>query len=152
VLREDEAVGDAFSQWAENFWKTLPAFRGQCSLRTWAFRLAHNVVSNHRDALWHRHVRRFVTGEASRVADEIRTTTAVRVERQRRALDSLLDALTPEERSLLTLRIDQEMSWAEIAAVKSSQGRVVDPDALMKRFGRIKARLSVLAHERGLID
>lgn len=152
VLREDAAAADAFSQWAENLWRGLPSFRGHCALRTWALRLAHNVALNQRDEHWRRRVRRLTTGEASRLAAEIRTTTAVRLERQRRALDALRDALTTEERALLTLRIDQELSWGEIADVLSSQGRTVDPDALMKRFERLKARLSVLAHERGLVD
>jgi RNA polymerase sigma-70 factor (ECF subfamily) len=152
VLRDEAAAGDAFSQWCENFWKGIRSYRGACSLRTWALRLAHNVVSNQREEHWRRHVRRFATGEASRLADEIRTSRAARFERQRRALDVLRDALTAEERSLLTLRIDQELSWAEIAAVLSTHGRAVEPDALMKRFERIKARLAVLARERGLVE
>jgi RNA polymerase sigma-70 factor, ECF subfamily len=152
MLRDEAAASDAFSQCAENLWKGLPSFRGDSSLLTWALRLAHNAALNQRDEGWRRHARRLVTGEASRLAGEIRTTTAVRVERQRRALDVLRETLTDEERSLLTLRIDQELSWPEIADVLATEGRRVDPATLSKRFERLKDRLSTIAREHGLVD
>jgi RNA polymerase sigma-70 factor (ECF subfamily) len=152
VLRDEAAVADAFSQCAENLWKGLPSFRGESSLRTWALRLARNAALNHRHEAWCRQVRRFATGEASRLAEEIRTTTAIRVERQRRALDDLREALTPDERSLLSLRIDQELSWSEIAAVMSTGEHFIDAATLMKRYERLKARLATMAREQGLID
>ena len=152
VLRDEAAAADALSECSEKLWRGLPSFRGDSSVRNWALRVAHNVALNQRDEAWRRQVRRFVTGEASRLAEEIRTTTAVRVERQRRALDVLREALTDEECSLLTLRIDQELSWADVAEVLSSEGRRVDPNTLMKRFERLKARLSEIAREQGRVE
>ena len=95
VLRDEEDAADAFSQFAENLWKGLPGFRGQSSLRTWAFRVAWNSAMSLRNDAWHRHGRRFATGEASRIAEEIRTKTVVRVERQRDALEKLRQTLSP---------------------------------------------------------
>src|ERR671928_150340 len=46
VLRDEEDAADAFSHFAENLWKGLPSFRGQASLRTWAFRIAWNSAMN----------------------------------------------------------------------------------------------------------
>jgi RNA polymerase sigma-70 factor (ECF subfamily) len=152
MLRDEDLAADAFSQWAENLWKGLAGYRGDASLRTWAFRLAHHAALNLRQEAWRRHGRRLQTGEASRIADAVRTKTAVRVERQRQLFHQLREALTPEELSLLELRVEQGLSWAEIAAVVSEPDQRVEPATLMKRFERIKTRLAKLAREQGLIE
>ena len=151
VLRNDEDAADAFSIFAEHLWRGLPTWRGQSSLKTWAFKLAWNAALNLKDEAWRRRGRRFKTGEASRLADEIRTRTGVRVERQRRALDELRAELTEEEQTLLVLRIDQQLAWEEIAEVMGDEKAPVDAAALRKRFERLKEKLSRLAKERGLV-
>jgi len=60
--------------------------------------------------------------------------------------------LTPEEQSLLALRVDQGLEWAEVAAVLAGEGQAPSPAALMKRFERLRERLGKLARERGLLD
>jgi RNA polymerase sigma-70 factor (ECF subfamily) len=74
------------------------------------------------------------------------------VERQRQVLDKLRESLDVEEVSLLALRIDQKLSWAEIADVAAADGQPVEAAALMKRFERLKARLAKMAKDQGLID
>lgn len=123
MLRVEEDAADAFSQWSENVWTGLPGFRGQ----------------------------RLSSGQASALADSIRTRSVVVVERQRQALDELRQALSKEDRSLLVLRIDQQLSWSEVAEVLAAEGTAVDPATLMKRFERVKAKLGELARERGLL-
>jgi RNA polymerase sigma-70 factor, ECF subfamily len=151
LLREESAATEAFSQFAENLWKGLPGFRGDASLRTWAFRLAFHAALNLREEAWRRRGRRLATGEASKIADEVRTKTVVRVERQRQALDKLRESLSDEDRSLLVLRIDQALSWAEIADVLSAEGRRVEAATVTKRFERVKERLAKMAKEQGLV-
>jgi RNA polymerase sigma-70 factor (ECF subfamily) len=73
------------------------------------------------------------------------------VERQRTALDALRETLTPEEQTLLHLRIDQALSWDEIALVFGKDGSSVEAATLRKRFERLKERLAALARERGLV-
>jgi RNA polymerase sigma-70 factor, ECF subfamily len=152
LLRDEDDASDAFSVFAENVWRGLPGWRGEGSLKAWCFRLAWNAASNMRNEAWRRKGRRFFTGEASALAEEIRTRSHVRVERQRQALDKLRETLDVEDASLLTLRIDQKLSWAEIAEVTSADGEPVEAAALMKRFERLKARLARMAREEGLID
>lgn len=152
LLRDEEDAAEAFSQFAENLWRGLPAFRGEAALRTWAYRLAWNAAQNLRDGAWKRRGRRFETGEASALAEELRTRTAVVVERQRQALEKLRAALPVEEQSLLVLRVDQGLSWAEVAAILAEEGRPVDAGALMKRFERLKERLGRMAREQGLLE
>jgi DNA-directed RNA polymerase specialized sigma24 family protein len=55
--------------------------------------------------------------------------------------------LTDEEQELLTLRIDRELEWEEIAAILDATSA-----ALRKRFERLIPRLEQMARERGLLD
>jgi RNA polymerase sigma-70 factor (ECF subfamily) len=76
----------------------------------------------------------------------------VRQERRRRDLERLREVLSLEDQTLLDLRIDQHLSWPDIADVLSHDGEAVQPAALAKRFERLKERLAKLAREKGLID
>jgi RNA polymerase sigma-70 factor (ECF subfamily) len=152
VLRDEEDAADAFSRFAEQLWRGLPGFRGEAALRTWAFRIAFNAAQSLRNDPWHRRGRRFATGEASRLAEELRTKTAIRVERRRDGLERLRQHLSPDEQSLLALRIDQGLAWEEIADILSSAGDPVQPAALTKRFERLKAKLTALVRDQGLGD
>jgi RNA polymerase sigma-70 factor (ECF subfamily) len=150
VLKDEADAADAFSIFAEHLWRGLQTWRGQSSLKTWAFKLAWNAALNLKDEAWRRRGRRFRTGEASRLAEEIRTRTAVKVERQKQALDALRAELTEEEQTLLVLRIDQQLSWEEIAEVMGDEAPL-EAAALRKRFERLKEKLTKLAKERGLV-
>src|SRR5512138_3790203 len=94
VLRDEGDAGDAFSAFAENLWRGIGSFRGESSFRTWAFKIAWNAALNVRNEAWRRLGRNFETGEASRLAEEIRTRTAVREERRRTKLDEIREKLT----------------------------------------------------------
>jgi RNA polymerase sigma-70 factor (ECF subfamily) len=150
LLQDEDDAADAFSMFAENLWKGLPSFRFGSSLRTWAYRIAWNAARNLRHEAYRRRGRRFATGEASALAEEIRTRTAERVARQKDALQQLRNALSVEDQSLLALRIDQGLSWTEVAEVFADEGQAVQTAALMKRFERLKTRLAELAREQGL--
>jgi len=152
MLREEDDAGDAFSQWAENVWHGLPSFRFGASLKTWSYRLAWNSAQNLRNEAWRRHGQRLATGQASVLAASLRTRSALVVEQQRQALEELRAALDEEERCLLVLRLDQGLTWEEVAAVLAEAGAPVAAATLMKRFERIKTKLGRLARDRGLLD
>lgn len=154
VLRDDLDAGDAFSLFAEQVWRGMPSFRGQSSARTWAFKAAWSAAMKVRDDAWRRMGRRLETGEASRLADDVRTRTNLRFERQRAELEALRALLSDEDQTLLVLRLDQELTWEEVSEVLSQDGPRVEPAALRKRFERIKQRLAEIiraqqARERG---
>jgi RNA polymerase sigma-70 factor (ECF subfamily) len=151
TLRDEEDVADAFSDWAESLWCGIGAFEGRSSFRTWAFRLAVNSALSLCDRAHRRRERRFATGEASALAEELRTTMQ-RDERRRRRLDELRAELTPEERTLLFLRVDQALPWDEVAAMLTREATPVDPAAVRKRFERLKEKLRKLARDRGLVE
>src|SRR5512143_3288277 len=51
-------------------WRSLAGFRSQCSLRTWVYRVAHNVAASHVERQSRMRARRFVTLEnAATLAD-----------------------------------------------------------------------------------
>lgn len=142
LLPDEEDVKDAFSAWAEKVWRGLASFRGECPLRAWALGLAYHVALDVKTQAWRRHGRRLATTEAANLAQSIRTATADRLERQRAVLQRLLSALPPEDQTLLALRIDQRLSWREIAEVLGRDGRRPQPAALAKRFQRLKEQLT----------
>lgn len=152
LLRTESEAAEAFSVFAEQVWKGLPAFEWRSALQTWMFRVAWFAALNRKREGWNRLGRPFATGEASALADDIRTKSVVRVERQRQALDKLRESLTDEEQSLLSLRVDQGLAWEEIAGVLSAEGETLEPATLRKRFERLKERLAALAREQGLVD
>ncbi len=152
LLRDEDLAAEAFSSFAERLWKGLAGWRGDASLRSWALHVAWNAAANLRDEGWRRFGRRLRSGELSAIAEEVRTRTAVRLERQRLALERLRQALSAEEQTLLILRVDQGLSWAEVAHVVASDGGdPPDANALAKRFERIKARLARMARDQGLV-
>jgi RNA polymerase sigma-70 factor (ECF subfamily) len=151
LLRDEDDAMDAFSEFAENLWLGLARVRPRTSLRTWAFRIAWNAALSLRDEAWRRRVRRLESGEASALAEEVRTRTALRLDRQEQALERLRQALALEDQSLLALRLDQALSWSEIAEVLEQQGSRVESATLAKRYERIKERLRALAKAEGLV-
>jgi RNA polymerase sigma-70 factor, ECF subfamily len=149
MLRDDADAEDAFSSFAEALLRSLPGFRGDSSLRTWVLRLAVNEAFDVRTTPWKRRVRRLASAEASALAAEVRGSTEPRLERHRLAVDRLRAQLHPQDQALLVLRVDRELSWAEIAEVL---GEEVSARALSKRFERIRARLARMAKREGLFE
>ncbi len=141
ILRDEDDTKDAFSRWAESVWRGLPRFRWESALETWAHRLAFHAALALRDDAWRRRAARLDSTAASRLAETLRTRTAVKAERQLAILRQLRDELTLEEQTLLQLRVDQGLSWGAIAAVLAREGEQLDPDTLAKRYERLKARL-----------
>ncbi|HET9551742.1 MAG TPA: sigma-70 family RNA polymerase sigma factor [Anaeromyxobacteraceae bacterium] len=150
ILRDDEDAADAFGHFAEDLWRGIGGFRGEASFKTWTYKLAWCAAMHVRSDAWKRLGRRLESGEASRLADEVRTKSVVRVEEQRRSLDRLRQTLTAEEQTLLFLRLDQELEWVDVAQVLSAEGTAVEPAALRKRYERLKERLAKLVKEEGL--
>ncbi|XXF75101.1 sigma-70 family RNA polymerase sigma factor [Myxococcaceae bacterium GXIMD 01537] len=159
VLHEPERARDAFSLFSENLLKGLPGFRWESSLRTWTYRLARNACYQ----VLHAPARREQPMSLSALPDEAdhhRTDTHPwqRTSVKERFRE-LRQRLKPEERMLLMLRVDQRLSWMEIARVMTDTGEEGRPveltrkaAALRQQFQRLKARLRELAEEEGLIS
>jgi RNA polymerase sigma-70 factor (ECF subfamily) len=153
TLRDDDAAYDVFAQFSEELWKSIGTFRAESSFKTWAYKLVMHSISRYRRDGFRRHGRPLATSEASAIAEQIRSRTpAYRRTEVKDRIARLRDELEPEEQTLLFLRIDQGLSWNDVAAVVSAEGEPVDAAAVRKRFERTKARLKELAERDGLID
>jgi len=153
VLRDDDDAHDVFSQFAEDLWRGLPGFRRECAVRTWAFRLAWHAAARYaRDPYRKRH-RPILTTEASKIAEEVRSTLSTYAPGGRAdKLMKLRESLDSEEQTLLILRVDKAMPWEDVAEVLRADGEPASPAALRKRFERLKEKLGRLAREQGLIE
>lgn len=152
LARDEDRADDAFSQFCEDLWRGLPSFRRDASVRTWAYTLAwHAWLRSERDA-FRRLGRPLATEEISRIAAEVRSTTALHFRSEAKdAVARLRLQLTAPEQSLLVLRIDRGLSWSEVAAVMSTPEEQVDAQTVAKRFQRVKAKLRKLAEGAGLL-
>jgi RNA polymerase sigma-70 factor (ECF subfamily) len=80
--------------------------------------------------------------------ERVRTETAVHLKTETRdRFREIRDALDPDDRTLLILRIDRGLSWNETARVLADEEHVDDAELprlaarLRKRFERLKAKV-----------
>jgi RNA polymerase sigma-70 factor, ECF subfamily len=152
VLRDEEDAADAYSAFAEDLLDGLARFRFEAPLRAWALRVAIHSAFEVQRQPWRRRVRRLASREASELADRHRASSELCHEQRRRELERLRRELPLQDQTLLALRIDQELSWEEIAHALEGSGEPVSASALAKRFERSKERLTKLARRDGLLD
>jgi RNA polymerase sigma-70 factor (ECF subfamily) len=150
LVDDPDDARDVFQAFAEELWRWLPTWRGEGSLRAWAYRLAWHAAARFQRGAWRRRRQRMRTTMASRIAASVASESRAGGRRDR--LSRLRPALDPEERTLLVLRLDRELPWEEVALVLSEEGAPVEPAALRKRFERLKDKLARMAREQGLVD
>lgn len=142
VVRDDDAARDAFSQFSENMWRSLPRFRGDSSFRTWAYRLAWCAAI---DLLRQGRRKRedpLASSQFSQLAERIRTATPSHLgQPMQDRFAALREGLDPEDRSLLALRVEQGLSWREVTEVMARDDPDLEAATLRKRFERLKRRL-----------
>lgn len=162
MLRDPVAGSEAFSMFCEDLWKGLPHFQWRSSLRTWLFTLARNAAFRMQGQGARRPERNLPLDQSPRVLEVIervrtRTLAHLRTESKDEIRD-LRSALSPDDQLLLTLRIEQRLSWREIAPVtlgdEAADTAAVKRESarLRKRFQLVKEQLRKLATERGLLD
>jgi RNA polymerase sigma-70 factor (ECF subfamily) len=158
VYRDETAAEEAFSVLSERIWRGIGTFKWNSSMRTWLYTLARNALADvRRDSARYRQ-KHTSAGSApiSEVAAQVRTETLTHLRTETRsAINRLRDELDEEDRALLVLRVDRELSWRDIAEVLCSdpQEEQLTREAarLRKRFQFVKDRLRTLARERGLL-
>lgn len=150
---------DAFSQFCEDMWRALPAFRAQASFRTWAYTLARHAASRiKRDPYSRRRASLSGLGTISAIAEELRSSTASYLAtRVRDRMAQIRDELADEDRELLVLRVDRQMAYQDIARVTlGDDAAEVDvakrSAALRKRFERLKQEIRERAEREGLVE
>ena len=149
VLQDEEAAREVFSAVAERLWRDLPRFRGEASFRTWAYRVAWAAVGAHRRDPFRRRARP-LDDDLHPIAETVRSITALHARTSiKDRVAKLREKLTDEERALLILRIDRDLSWQEVTAILSESTPVAEA-AVRKRFERLKRKIRELARADGL--
>lgn len=151
---------EAFSAFAEDVWRGLPAFRFEASLRTWSYVLARRALARERRSAQRQRrlqVPLSALGPASRIAAEVREQTVTwRKTAVKDRVRALREQLKPEEQELLTLRIDRQLPFGAIAQMMADDELDASAEkkqaaALRKRFERLKDRVRELAEKEGLL-
>jgi RNA polymerase sigma-70 factor, ECF subfamily len=158
LMSNETAAGDVFSQVGEDLWNGLPKFKFKCSLRTWIYVLARHAAARYRRSPWNKGERR---GGESRIDSLVavarsRTQPWQRTEVKDR-FSQLRESLEPDDRILLTLRIDRDLAWDEVARVMLDGDADAatlqrETDRLRKRFQLLKTELRKRAQAAGLLD
>ena len=108
-------------------WRALPAFRGDASVRTWLYRIAHNVALTWQS----RHHRR----QSRESPLDHETTPGAEVDLRRLALKRAIAAMPPGDRALILL-------WLEgLSAIEIEEVTGVRAATVAVRLGRIRRTL-----------
>jgi RNA polymerase sigma-70 factor (ECF subfamily) len=148
TLRNGDVAADVFSQLCEDVWNGIGGFRGESSLRTWAYVLARHAAERHRrDPYRRRAVPLSAHPSLSALEAEVRQSTATHQKSEvREAASRLRQELSEDDQTLLVLRIDRRLPWDDVARVFAGPGAATaevkrHAAALRKRFERLKAEL-----------
>jgi RNA polymerase sigma-70 factor (ECF subfamily) len=117
-------------------WRALPTFEGRSSLRTFVFRVAHNVAVTHvvrgnRDQL----ARCVSLDELPNEREPVGSGAGAEARDQLRQLDALVRALRPLERQIIVLYLEG-CSHAEISEITG-----LTPENVAVKVHRIKSAL-----------
>ena len=154
TLPNEADAYDAFSWLCEQLWRSLRNFDGRCSIRTWCYMIGRAAASRVRSAP--RHQREVLVSELPSIVhacDDVWNTTKAGARRAEDVYAQLRRELGDEDQTLLVLRVDRGLNWAEIALVllgEQAEADAVKKKAatLRKQFERLKERLKELAAER----
>ena len=138
----DAALADELFQ--DTWQRVIAARQGwkpDASFATWLYRIAHNRLADHWRARQHRPPAPADGDErAARVPDPDTPERALSEFEQRRHLQLALDALPPEQREVLLLRLEQDLSLEEIGAI-TGVGRETVKSRLRYAMDKLRARL-----------
>jgi RNA polymerase sigma-70 factor, ECF subfamily len=157
----EDAAAEVFSTLCVQLWRGLETFRWKSSLRTWAYAVARNASHTYRRDQKRRTRRLIPLSTCAAVAEveaKVRTETISILRTDRRdEIRRLRDELPEDDRTLLILRVDRDLSWQELAVIFLGDSEASPPETiaresarLRKRFQLVKQRLHTMGKERGL--
>jgi len=145
LLRQtrDQALADEFFQ---DVWQRVIAARAgwkpDAAFSTWLFRIAHNRLNDHWRGLKHRPPAPEDGDErAARVPDPTTPERELSDFEQRRRLQRAIAELPEEQREVVLLRLEQELSLDEIGAITGA-GRETVKSRLRYAMDKLRARLN----------
>jgi RNA polymerase sigma factor (sigma-70 family) len=165
-LKDQEVTKDVFSRFIENICRGIHTFRMESSFRTWAYTILKNTLRRHlREGLQDEPPALIPAGaEISALRYAVAQDGSISVsmipngrpsassdlqqKEQLLKLNELRQRLKKADRDLVSLVVDKEMSFEEIAEKLSSQGAgTITAEALRQRFHRAQEKLRNMLEE-----
>ena len=139
----DAALADEFFQ--DTWQRVITARQGwkpEAAFGTWLYRIAHNRLNDHWRASKHRPAAPVDADERmARVPDPETPERQLSEFEQRRRLQLAMDELPPEQREVLLLRLEQELTLEEIGEI-TGVGRETVKSRLRYAMDRLRTRLN----------
>ena len=107
----EELVQDTFVR----AFSSIDSFRGESSLRTWLFTIERRLILDRRRA--ERRQRYTVPVESSDAVTEFDALDSLLAEEAESRVRKAVDSLSPTQREVFSLRVEQGMSYREIAEI-----------------------------------
>lgn len=117
-------------------WKSLAAFDGRCSLKTWVYRVIHNTAASHVSREVRQSVERTDLIEAEHVPDFSDLQVMIERDDALAKLHDWIRKLKTSDRQILTLYLE-DLSAAEISDITGLKS-----GAIATRISRLKTKLA----------
>ncbi|MCG8422882.1 MAG: sigma-70 family RNA polymerase sigma factor [Proteobacteria bacterium] len=115
-LKNDADAADMVQKTFVRVFKSIARFRGDASFRTWLYRIAINLCLNHiRD---HRREQTVEIRDDALTTAPLGASRMIREKEVQRVRDAI-EQLPPKQRMVLELRVYDELSFREVAALAS---------------------------------
>lgn len=147
VLHDETMAQEVYQDFSISLWKSLETFRGESRVYTWSYTIAKRAIGQKLRGRSGREVR-LHTHQEEQIQQWTRTATADwRKTEARDRFQKMCEDLDHDERTLVMLRIGEEMGWNDIAQVMN-EGDPLEGDELKntsarlrKQFQRVKEKL-----------
>lgn len=141
-LRDTALAEELFQDIWQKVIVASSGWRPEAAFTTWLFRIAHNRLNDHWRALRHRPPAPADADErAARVPDPHTPERTLSAFEQRRQLQLALDELPEEQREVLLLRLEQELTLEEIGRI-TGVGRETVKSRLRYAMDKLRTRLT----------
>jgi len=105
--RDPTAQRDLLQEIHVALWRSFAVYKGQCSLRTWVYRVAHNAAATHvRKSIRHRRNRLMDLEELERLGPTVEADSAADDSVTLERLYQLIRQLKPIDRDVMLLYLD----------------------------------------------
>lgn len=150
MLGNREDANDIRQETFLRAYRAMPAFRGDCSLQTWLFRVCANLCRSHaRSRSYHESYCRWAAAEGSPESHRERADPAALVDRSHTTaiIRQALRSLPPAQRELIVWREYEELSCEQIAGILGCAPATVRVK-LFRARRRLKERVESLLNAR----
>lgn len=122
-------------------WRSFAAFDGRCSVRTWVYRVAHNVAASHVDKERRLHRSLVTLDEIEHLPSTQNVSSEVEESQAVERLNEIIRQLGPPDRQIMTLYLEG-LDAASIADVTG-----LSAGAIATRVSRLKTQLARMFQE-----